>query len=141
MVKLNYYRRWEYFQPKYCDKNVVPYHATILLVWGAHINLQWITFSYWSYYLIKYAMKLEPNDLLNLDIKNTKRLGFDKLSVIQLPLISTTIFAKLVTSIEATITCLGIPIIQKMKLWYILIQNHLNFEQKLFHGQIFGVYT
>jgi hypothetical protein len=61
-------------------------------------------------------MKLEPNDLLNLDIKNTKRLGFDKLSVIQLPLISTTIFAKLVTSIEATITCLGIPIIQKMKL-------------------------
>ncbi len=32
MAKLNYYSRCEYFQPRYCDKNVVPYHATILLV-------------------------------------------------------------------------------------------------------------
>jgi hypothetical protein len=51
-------------------------------------------------------MKLEPDGLLNLDIKNAKRLGFDKLSVIQLQLLSTTIFAKLVISTKATITCL-----------------------------------
>jgi hypothetical protein len=85
----------------------------ILLIWGAHINLQQITFSYWSYYLLKYAIKMEPNNPLNLDIKNAMRLGFDKLNVIQLQLILATIFAKLVTSIEAVIACLGIPIIQK----------------------------
>jgi hypothetical protein len=86
-------------------------------------------------------MKLKPNGLLSLNIKNAKRFGFDKLSVIQLQLISTTIFAKLVTSTEATITCLGILVIQKSEVVINLIQNHLNFEQKLFHGQFFWVYT
>jgi len=85
MAKLNYYNnRWAYFQIGYYDKNVVPHHATISLVWGAHINLQWITSSYWSYYLLKYAMKSKPNNLLNLNIKNAMKLRFDKLSVIQL---------------------------------------------------------
>lgn len=31
--------RWEYFLPKHCDQNVVLYHATILLIWGAHLNI------------------------------------------------------------------------------------------------------
>jgi hypothetical protein len=56
-------------------------------------------------------MKLEPNDPLNLNIKNAKRVGFDKLSVIQLQLILATLFAKLITSIEVVITCLGIIVI------------------------------
>jgi hypothetical protein len=44
-------------------------------------------------------MKLEPNNPQNLDIKNPKRLRFDKTSVIQLQLISTTILTKPITSI------------------------------------------
>ena len=33
-------KRWEYYRPRHEDRNVVPYHATLLLVWGAHLNLQ-----------------------------------------------------------------------------------------------------
>ncbi len=36
---------------KYEDRNVVPYHASLFLLWGAHLNIQRTTPSYWSYYL------------------------------------------------------------------------------------------
>jgi len=72
-------------------------------------------------------MKLEPNNPLNLGIKNAKRLRFDKLSVIQLQLILTTVFAKLVTSIEVVITCLGIPIIQKSEVVIYIDSKPLEF--------------
>ena len=39
-------RRWDYYRPRNEDRNVVPYHATILLLWGAHINLQRINTAY-----------------------------------------------------------------------------------------------
>ncbi len=85
MTKLHYYNnRWEYFQIGYYDKNVVPHHATISLVCSAHFNLQWISSSYWLNYLLKHAMKLKPNNLINLNIKNAKKLRFDMLSVIRL---------------------------------------------------------
>ena len=54
-------KRWEYYRPRFKDCNVVPYHATLLLVWGAHLNLQRINTTYWLYYLLKYAMKCEPH--------------------------------------------------------------------------------
>jgi hypothetical protein len=40
--------RWKYHRPWYIDRNVVSYHATLLLLWGAHLNLQRITSTYWS---------------------------------------------------------------------------------------------
>jgi hypothetical protein len=58
-------------------------------------------------------MKLKPNDPLNLHIKNAKRLGFDKLSVLQLKLVLTMLLAKNITSTKAAITCLGILVVQK----------------------------
>jgi hypothetical protein len=42
---------------------------------------------------------------------------------------------KPITSIEATITCLSIPIIQKCEIVVYIDSKHLNFEQKLFHNQ------
>jgi hypothetical protein len=32
--------RWEYFRLKHCDWNDVPYHFTLLLILGAHLNIQ-----------------------------------------------------------------------------------------------------
>jgi hypothetical protein len=52
--------KWKYYTPPYEDQNVVPYHPTLLLVCGAHLNILCITSSYWSFYLLKYAMKCEP---------------------------------------------------------------------------------
>ena len=68
-------KRWEYYRPRHEDRNVLPYHASLLLVWGGHLNLQRINRTYWSYYLLKYAMKCEPHGPINLNKKNAERLG------------------------------------------------------------------
>jgi hypothetical protein len=31
--------KWEYYSPQYEDRNVVPYHPTLLLLWGSHLNI------------------------------------------------------------------------------------------------------
>jgi hypothetical protein len=31
--------RWEYYKPRYVDRNDVAYHLTLLLLWGAHMNM------------------------------------------------------------------------------------------------------
>jgi hypothetical protein len=54
------------------DRNIVPYHASLLLLWNAHLNIQDIIFSYWSYYLFKYIMKCEQHGTLNLSKKNVE---------------------------------------------------------------------
>jgi hypothetical protein len=72
--------RWEYYQPQHEDHNVMPYHASLLLLWGVHVNIQRIISSYWSYYLFKYAMKCEQHGAINLNKKNTKRLGLKDVS-------------------------------------------------------------
>jgi len=58
-------------------------------------------------------MTLKPNNPLNLNVKNAKRLGFDKLSVIQLQLVLMMVFGKILTSTKAIITCLGILVVRK----------------------------
>jgi hypothetical protein len=35
----NVSNRWEYYRPKYANHNVVAYHPTLLLLWGAHMNM------------------------------------------------------------------------------------------------------
>jgi hypothetical protein len=57
-------------------------------------------------------MKAQPHGILNIHIINAKQLGLQNVNNMHLKLISTMILAKLMTSIKATITCLGIPIIQ-----------------------------
>ncbi len=56
-------------------KNAVPYHCTTLILWGAHMNIQRIISTYWSYYLLKYAMKCEPQGIIKLDEVSARSLG------------------------------------------------------------------
>ncbi len=84
-----------------------------LILWGAHMNIQRITSSYWSYYLLKYVMKCEPQGTIKLDDVNAGSLGLVDATPLQLQLISTTITAKLVYLAEAALSCLQIPIISK----------------------------
>jgi hypothetical protein len=44
---------WSYYRPGYEHRNVIPYHAGILLSWRAHMNLQRITHADWTRYLLK----------------------------------------------------------------------------------------
>lgn len=77
-------KRYLYYRPRYVDRNVVPYHPTILLLWGAHMNLQRVTNAAWSAYLLKYALKCEPVGKLNLDIAILHNMGFTGVSATQL---------------------------------------------------------
>jgi hypothetical protein len=105
--------KWEYYKPRYEDQNVVSYHPTLLLLWGVHFNVLHITSSYWSFYLLKYAMKCEPPGTLNLNYKNGERLGLQNESKLQLQLISSFIISKPMSLAEGTLICLNIPIIHK----------------------------
>jgi len=76
------------------------------MLWGAHMNMQQITSSYRSYYLLKYAMKCEPQSTIKLDDVSAKSLGLVDATPLQLQLISIPITTKLISPIEATLSCL-----------------------------------
>ncbi len=42
------------------DKLVSPYNATLLVCWGAHLNIQKVTSRGFEEYLVKYISKAEP---------------------------------------------------------------------------------
>jgi hypothetical protein len=62
---------------------------------------------------LKYVMKCEPQGTIKLDDVSVRSLGLVDATPLQLQLISTTIIAKLVSIVEATLSCLQIPIISK----------------------------
>ncbi|PNH12316.1 ATP-dependent DNA helicase PIF1 [Tetrabaena socialis] len=72
-------QKYVYYRPSWAHRNVSPYHPTIALLWGAHINLQRVTSSNWSFYLLKYALKCEPSGDLRLDPASRVLLGLPEL--------------------------------------------------------------
>lgn len=36
----------------------VPYHPMVLMTWCAHMNIQRVTAAAWSFYLLKYTLKV-----------------------------------------------------------------------------------
>jgi len=48
------------------DSWVVPYHPAILLLWDAHINIQYITDKGFARYISKYMVKTEPSHIFNI---------------------------------------------------------------------------
>lgn len=59
-MRMLYRRRWKE------DSRVVPYNLPILLLMGAHVNIQQVTSGGWELYLAKYVSKAEPSFDLNL---------------------------------------------------------------------------
>jgi len=56
---------------KLADQWVVPYHAPILLIWNAHMNIQYVTSRSLGKYLTKYVVKTEPSYIFNITEGNT----------------------------------------------------------------------
>ncbi len=81
-------------------------------MWGAHLNILQVTFSYWSFYLLKYAMKCEPHGTLNLNIKNAKQLVY---KMHQKKFTINLFISKHVSPVKAPLVCLQIPIVQKSR--------------------------
>lgn len=115
------HNRWEYYRP--CcpsnatatpsrNRNIIPYHAMVLLLWGAHMNLQRITNDAWSFYVLKYAMKCEPAGKLFIDRDNAAMLGLGHLSDLQLMVIGALHMHRNVTVAEAALGCLEVGMVQ-----------------------------
>ncbi|KAG2496073.1 hypothetical protein HYH03_005992 [Edaphochlamys debaryana] len=68
-------RRYVYFRPSWAHRNVSPYHPTVALLWGAHMNIQRITSTDWSFYVLEYALKAEPCGTLKLENLSHVALG------------------------------------------------------------------
>ena len=106
--------RWLYYRPRHVDRNVVPYHPVILLLWGAHMNLQRITQTAWSFYVLKYAMKAEPTGHLVIDPEGMSQLSLHRMDTVLLTTASALILglSKPVSAAEAAMTCLEEPVVQ-----------------------------
>jgi hypothetical protein len=104
---------WVYFRPRYEDCNVVPYHPLILLLWGAHVNIQRVTSDAWSHYLLKYAMKCDPAGTLKIDADAARALGLHGCSNIELKAVFAYCLSKPVSPCEATKNLLEFPLLER----------------------------
>ena len=105
--------KWQYYRPGPEHRNVVPYHPVLLLLWGAHMNIQRVTNEAWSFYLLKYAMKCEPAGSLNLQPADARAIGLEGLNDMQLKLICTSVMSRSISATEAALTCLQISTIHR----------------------------
>lgn len=105
--------RWRYHRPGYLHRNVIPYHPAILLLWAAHMNLQRVTNTAWSHYLMKYTMKSEPTGSLRIDAHAAKNLGLEGVSETRLKVISAFVLSKPVSPSEAAMSLLEFPMIER----------------------------
>ena len=48
------------------DQWVVPYHAQTLMIWDAHMNIQYVSSRKLAFYLTKYIAKSEPSHVFNI---------------------------------------------------------------------------
>jgi hypothetical protein len=112
--------RYIYLRINEDDAYVVPYHPIILLLWQAHMNIQRITATQWSFYILKYTTKIEPHGSLHCDERACQALGLYGLSTHEQQLISAAILTKPVAPCEAALIMSGIPIISSdVKVFYV----------------------
>ena len=57
--------RYRYRRVTPADQFIVPYNPQLLLIWGAHINVQYVTSSGLSKYVTKYVTKAEPKSIVS----------------------------------------------------------------------------
>lgn len=65
--------RYIYKCTKPSDQWVVPYHPETLLIWNAHMNIQYITSKGFARYVTKYMTKSEPSHIFNITDNNKFR--------------------------------------------------------------------
>lgn len=90
---------------------VVPYHPAVLLAWGAHMNLQAVTDTAWSYYLLTYAAKEQLPANLALDGKALAALGLQGVGTQQASLAAAVVMSRPICPCEAALITSGIPIV------------------------------
>ena len=104
--------RYVYCRPRESDGYVIPFHPTVALVWNASTNIQRITGSAWSFYVLKYAMKSEPLGNMSLGPEVAQALHLQDMSTDQLRLVSNMVLAKPVSPAEAAVLMLQHPLVE-----------------------------
>lgn len=89
----------------------MPYHPAVLLAWGAHVNVQVVTDTAWSFYLLKYAAKEQLLANLMLDGKALQALGLDGVSKEHAELAAATIMSRPVCPCEAALLATNVPLV------------------------------
>ena len=77
------------------------------------MNIQKVSNSTWTYYLIKYVNKMEPHGCITLDENAAKSLGIKDMTIEQLKCATAMFMSKHVSVIEAALHMLGQRIIDK----------------------------
>lgn len=93
------------------DSRIVPYHPLLLLLWNAGCNVQRVTNSAWSKYVLKYATKAEPSGQLEIDSGTAAQLGIYGVSEQRIKFASAAVLSKAVSPSETACITAGIPII------------------------------
>ena len=94
-------QRWLYHRATVSDSMTSPYHAICLGLWGAHMNLQRVTGTDWSFYLLKYTLKAECTGPFDLDTHTLKRMGLGHLPTAEQHLLNSLAMGRPVSAAEA----------------------------------------
>jgi hypothetical protein len=102
------------------------------------MNIQRITNTQWSYYVLKYASKIEPIAELSCDGNVAGALGLHGLSDTEMQVVTAALLTKPVSPAEATCIMSGIPIIHSnVSVKYVELRPLSEKEVRVNHGQYF----
>lgn len=99
--------RWRYPCAAEADRNIVPYHARCLLLWGAHMNLQRVADADFSWYMVKYTTKASCSGALDLSGTKLVEIAFPRLAVPEQHVVAAYANAQVVSPCEAAVDMLG----------------------------------
>lgn len=84
----------------------------MLLLWGAHCNVQVVTNQAWSKYFLKYTMKAEPEGALNMSSNALEAMGFQPEDRLPLQVATPMVSSRPVGTVEAAYFLLGHDVVQ-----------------------------
>ena len=122
--------RFYYYCPCTSNRNVIPYHPTVLLLWRAQMNLQRVTQDAWSYYMLDYSMKTEPMGKLTLSTENATKLGLCDVSEAQLRIIENMVIAQPISPCEAALMLAEIPVVEMSSIVEFVDTSHPDERQR-----------
>lgn len=110
---------WRYPRLLDSDRDIVPFHKMILLLWKAHHNIQIVSSASFSGYLLKYEMKADCIGDLDLAPHPYLQATFPQLTQEEAHVATAYASSRLVSPCEAAIVNAGISMLQHPCVRYI----------------------
>ena len=104
-------KQWVYYRPGEQNAYVVPYHPAVLLLWGAHVNVQRVVRNSLHNYLVKYVVKSEAVGRLDINDEVVSLLGFDEATDTQREVIAMLHASQVVSATDAALDLLDVKLV------------------------------